>query len=318
VRRGFGKKKEALTQPTSAAAEAPALLSVHSALGHLELELGRDREARAQLRQVIDAGKASAEDRLAFATAVIHLGMVREGEKALAEAASAGGAKDRIARLHLVLQSWKGPKEAGIAAKALEKLRRGAKKGDADSALDIANAWRRAGDPARAEAELRAAMPADPLHANLGLGRIALARNDAASAQGFYRAALAAWERGPYGVDDASEGRVGLARALLVLKKSEEAVKTLETAVTADPTAPEVHYWFGRALAERGELEQARAQAGKAVELDDHYAEAYLLLGDLTKSSDRKRARQAYRHFLDLNSDAAQARLVKKTLESLR
>jgi tetratricopeptide (TPR) repeat protein len=219
----------------------------------------------------------------------------------------------------LVLQSWRGPKEALVAAKALEKERaHGAGAHDARLAIQAANAWRRAGDARKADDDLRAALFGDPLHANLALGRVQLAQSDLSGAEQSFRAALAAWDKGPFGVDDQTEARVGIARALLARKAVPEAITTLVPCAADDPTAPEPRYWLARAYADHGETDKARLEAEKASELDDRYAEAFLLVGDLAKTSDPKRARSAYKKYLDLAPDGAQAKSVKRWLASTK
>lgn len=319
VLRDLGKPKEALAELERAAHDAPQLLAVHAALGRLYLDLGRDREARAELRKVLDVpGRASADDRLAYAEATINLGLVKDGEKSLAEALEAGALQTKAARPKLLLQSWKGPKEAAAAAKALEKERKGAAAHDARLALATGHAWRRAGDPKRAADLYRAALLGDPLHANLGLGRLELVGGDLAQAESSFRQALAAWAQGPYGVDDQTEARVGLARALLGKKAAEEAVKTLEPCLTEDPLAPEPRFWLARAHLDLGKPAAARTHAEKAVELDDGYAEAWFLLGELTRATAKDRARVAYKKVLELAPDGANAKAAKKALANLK
>lgn len=314
----LGKPKEALTQLERATLLAPGILAPQAWLGHLYLELGRSREARAQLRKLRDAGKATPDDKLAFAQATIDLGFTGEGEQALAEARQAGAAPGRLARLELVLRSWKGGKEALAAAKALEKERKGPAQSDPELALASAHAWRRGGDLKHAEEDFRIALERDPLHAELGLARLALARNDAPAAETAYRAALQAWSSGLNGVDDQTEARVGLGRALLHRKQIGEAVLALEPCIKDDPTAPEPRYWVARAYLERGDAVAARAQAEKASQLDDQYADAFLLIGDLNKSGDRERARKAYRRYLELAPDGTQAKLARRSLAALK
>jgi tetratricopeptide (TPR) repeat protein len=290
-------------------------MPVHAALGRLDLDLGRDREARSELRQVLDGGTPSAEDRLAFAQATIAIGLVDEGERALDEAVNAGIPASRTVRERLTIQSWRGPKEALAAAKALEKERKGPLANDARLAILAAEAWRRAGDSRKAGDDFRAALLADPLHANLGIGGLQVAQNDLAGAEQSYRAALAAWEHGPFGVDDQTEGRVGLARALLWRKAIREAVATLEPCVEKDPMAAEARYWMARAYLDENEQDKARLQAEKAVELDDHYADAFALLGEISaKTGHRERARVAFRKYLELSPDGPLAKSAKKAL----
>ncbi len=316
VLRDLGKPKEALAELERAARDAPALSQVQSALGRLYLDLGRDREARNALRKVLDASKASADDELAYAEALVDLGQVAEAEQALKDATDAGAMASKMTRLKLVLQSWKGPKEAAVAAKGLEKERKGSAAHDARLAIQAANAWRRAGDYKHAGDDLRAALMGDSLHANLGLGRVEMLQNDLVQAESSFRSALAAWDKGAYSEDDRTEARVGLARVLYARKAFAEMVTTLQACLTDDPNAPEPHYWLARVYQDQGEGDKARAQAQKATEIDDGYSDAFLLLGDLTKGSvkDRDKAKAAYKRYLELVPDSPQAKTIKKFL----
>ena len=319
VLRDLGKPQEALAELDGVVREAPALMSAHEARARLYLDLGRDREARVEAREVIDAGKASAEDKLIFAEATIRLGRADEGERALKDAVDAGIQQPRVARLRLLLQSWRGPKEAALAAKGLEKERRGAGAHDARLAIDTADAWRRAGDLRKAADLLRAAMFGDPLHANLGLGRAQLAAAQRDEAEQSFRAALAAWEKGAYGVDDQTDGRVGLARTLLLRDgKSKEAVTVLEAAVRDDAGAAEPHFWLAKAYADQADPQRARAQADKAIEIDDRYAEAFALDGELWRSSDKDKAKKAYKKYLELSPNGAEAKTIRRALSQLK
>jgi tetratricopeptide (TPR) repeat protein len=322
----LGKPADALKELEQVAREAPALLSVHSTLGRLYLTLGRDREARAELRRVIDspaasphdAGKATVEDKLAYAEATIDLGIVDEGEAAIQAAADAGALAPKTARLKLLASTWKGPQAALLAAKMLEKERKGPAARDARLAIEAGDAWRRGGDPRKASDDYSAALLGDALHANLGLGKVQLAQNDLTGAETSYKAALAAWDRGPYGIDDQTEARVGLARALVARRAFEEAVTTLTPAVTNDVMAPEPHYWLARAYSERSQLEKAREQAEKATQLDDKYADAFALFGDLVRQVDPVKAKKAYKRYLELAPEGDKSKAVKAALKNLK
>ncbi|HWE29377.1 MAG TPA: tetratricopeptide repeat protein, partial [Polyangia bacterium] len=157
--------------------------------------------------------------------------------------------------------------------------------GDPQLAIDAADAWRRGGDLRNAQADDRAALFGDPLHANLGLGRIALGTAQRDEAEQSFRAALAAWDKGAFAVDDQTEARIGLARTLMQRDpKSKEAVATLESAIKDDVGSAEAHFWLARAYSDTGNGTQARVQADKAIELDDSYAEAFALDGDLWRA----------------------------------
>jgi tetratricopeptide (TPR) repeat protein len=315
----LGKPAEALKELERVGSEAPALLSVHSTLGRLYLTLGRDREARAELRRVIDAQKASVDDKLAYAEATVRLGVLDDGDASIQAAADAGGLAPKIQRLKLLLSTWKGPQPARVAALTLEKERKkGPAARDARLAITAGDAWRRAGDLRKASDDYSAALLGDPLHANLGLGRVQLQQNDLSGAETSYRAALAAWERGPYGIDDQTEARVGLGRALNARRAFDEAVTTLTPCLTGDPNAPEPHYWLARVLGEKNQVDKARDQAERATQLDDHYADAFALYGDLVKAADPVKAKKAYKRYLELAPEGAQSKAVKASLKNLK
>jgi tetratricopeptide (TPR) repeat protein len=319
VLRDLGKPTEALVELERAERDAPALSSVHEALGRLYLDLGRDREARAELRIVLDTpGKPTADDYLVYTEATAELGLADDADKALKQAADAGALQPRLDLLKLLIQSHRGPKEALQAASGLEKLRKGsAGAHDARLAIQAADAWRRAGDLKRAGDDLRSALYGDALHANLGLGKLELVA-EPLQAEASFRAALKAWEPGLHGVDDKTEARVGLARALLSHKLAAEAITMLTPSLTEDPRAPEPRYWLAKAYLEQNQLDSARMHAAKAVELDDTYAEAFLLVGELHRTVAKDKARAAYKKYLELQPNGADAKSVKKILANLR
>jgi tetratricopeptide (TPR) repeat protein len=319
VLRDLGKPREALAELDRAVREAPALMAAHAARARLYLDLGRVREARSDARAVLDSGRATAEDKLAFAEATIRMGHADEGERALKDATDAGVAPARVARLKLVLQSWRGPKEALAAAKALEKERKGPAERDAALTIDAADAWRRAGDLRKAADDLRVALAGDPLRANLQLGRVQLAGGARDEAELSFRAALTAWDKGPFALDDQTDARVGLARTLTQRDpKNKEAITVLEAAAKDDVSAAEPHFWLARAYADAGDPARARSQIDKAVELDDSYAEALALAGDLWRPVDKERARKAYKKYLEVSPSGDQAKLVKRALGQLK
>jgi tetratricopeptide (TPR) repeat protein len=319
VLRDLGKPKEALVELERAARDAPALASVHEALGRLYLDLGRDRDARGELRKVLDMpGKATADDQLNYAEATADLGLSDDATKSIKDAEDAGALKSKVDFLRLLVQSWHGPKDALVAAAGLEKLRKGTGAHDARLAIQTADAWRRAGDLKRAGDDLRAALYGDALHANLGLGRVELVSTDPSQAEASFKAALKAWDGGPYGIDDKTEARVGLARALLHRKAAAEAITALEPAFTEDPRAPEPRFWMAKAYLEQTQPDKARPHADKAVELDDTYADAWQLVGDLYRATDKARAKVAYKKYLELQPNAPDAKNVKKILAALK
>ena len=201
----------------------------------------------------------------------------------------------------------------------MEKERKGPALHDARLAIDCADAWRRAGDPRKAGDLLRAAMFGDPLHANLGLGRVQMASQQPGEAEQSFRAALAAWDKGAFGVDDQTDARIGLARSLLARDpKNKEAAATLDAAVRDDAGSAEAHYWLAKVSADQGDHDKARAHADKAIELDDAYPEALALDGDLWRSSDKAKAKKAYKKYLEVAPTGPDAKPIRRALAQLR
>jgi tetratricopeptide (TPR) repeat protein len=171
----------------------------------------------------------------------------------------------------------------------------------------------------RAADDLRAAMFGDPLHANLGLGRAQLAAGQRDDAEQSFRAALAAWDKGAFGIDDQTDARIGLSRTLLLRDpKSKEAATVLEAAVRDDANSAEAHYWLAKVDAALGNVKEARAQADKAVELDDSYAEALALDGELWRAADKEKAKKAYRKYLEVAPAGEQSKSARRALSQLK
>ena len=93
--------------------------------------------------------------------------------------------------------------------------------------------------------------------------------------------------------------------------KSKEAAATLDAAVRDDGGAAEAHYWLAELSAEQGDHDKARAQADKAIELDDAYAEALALDGDLWRASNKDKAKKAYKKYLEVAPNGDQVKTVK-------
>ena len=320
VLRDLGKTKEALVELQRVAHEAPALVPVHASLGRLYLDLGRDREARAELRQVLDGGSPTTDDKLVYAEALVHLGIVDQADKAIDDAVSAGVPLARMADLKLELSSWRGAKEAALAARTFEKEHKGAR--NARVALTLGDMYRRAGELKRAGEVYREALVGDPLRANLDIGRVQLLSGDGTGAESSFRTALELVTKpsdtiAP-SVDDDVAARVGLARALLARKAAGEAQQVLELAVDKDPKSAEAQYFLARAYQDKNDLDRARVAAEQAVTIDDTYAEAFALVGDLQRGPKPERAKVAYKKYLELAPDGEHARLVKKNLAGLK
>ena len=263
--------------------------------------------------------RASAEDKLTFAEATVRSATPtrasgRSRRRRRRHPAGRGGAAQAARR-----SRGAGRRRRWRAAKLLEKERGAPALHDARLAIDCADAWRRAGDPRKAGDLLRAALFGDPLHANLGLGRVQMASQQPAEAEQSFRAALAAWDKGAYGIDDQTDARVGLARALLAHDpKNKEAASVLDAAVRDDGGSAEARYWLAKVSADQGDHDKARAQADKAIELDDAYAEALALDGDLWRAADKAKAKKAYKKYLEVAPSGSDAKAIRRALSQLK
>src|SRR5581483_8749334 len=124
--------------------------------------------------------------------------------------------------------------------------------------------------------------------------------------------------KGKSGLDDLTDARVGLGRTLLQKKAAADATAPLLAAVGEDPESPDARFWLGRAYADQGQPDKARPQLEKATELDDHFTDAWLLLGDMSRGSSKDKARAAYRKVLELDANGPPAKAAKKALAALK
>jgi len=315
--RAQGKYKEALAELETAVLSAPSLAPAVTELGRVYLDLSRYADARKTLRPSIETGTATADDALNFAEASIALGFLEEGEAQLN--APKGPPSPRLERLRALAQSWKGQKEALLATKTIERLRKGPGASDAKLALSAGEIYRRAGNGKAAEGAFAAAIASEPLRAHLGLGKLALLANELPTAETHYKAAIETWDKRPYSPDDRTEARVGLGRALLARRALADAGTLLEQALVDDPEAAEAAYYLAKVLVEQGDAKAALIKAERAVSLDEQLADAQLLLGELAgKAGEKAKAKKAYEKFLTLQPSAPQAKNVKKALAALK
>jgi tetratricopeptide (TPR) repeat protein len=115
-----------------------------------------------------------------------------------------------------------------------------------------------------------------------------------------YRSAIDARGR-PY-----PEAQIGLARALLDLKRSEEATAAVASAISADPRNVEAHSVLGNVLRERGLYDEAAAEYRKAIAIAPTRApEAHTGLAlVLDEKGDHAHAVEEYRKAIAQNQDA--------------
>ncbi len=85
-----------------------------------------------------------------------------------------------------------------------------------------------------------------------------------------------------------------------------------------DGGSAEARYWLAKVSAEQGDHDKARATADKAIELDDAYAEALALDGDLWRSANKEKAKKAYKKYLEVAPTGAEVKNVKRALSQLK
>ena len=315
IYRAQGKYQEALSELEAAVGMAPSLSHAVTELARVYFELGRFSDVRKTLRPSIESGKASVEDALTFAEASIGLGFLEDGQAQLAN--QKGPPTPRLERLRALEQSWKGPQEALVATKIIERLRKAAAT-DAKIALSAGEIYRRAGNPKAAEVAFTAALAQEPLRARLGLGKLALQAGNLVGAEKNYRGALEGWEKRPHSTDDRTEARVGLGRSLLGRRALSDAATLLEQTLVDDPEASEAAYYLAKVLLAQGDDKAALRNAERAVLLDEQFADAFLLIGELSQKSEREKAKRAYEKYLQLAPNTPQAKPIKKILAGLK
>jgi tetratricopeptide (TPR) repeat protein len=319
VLREQGDLGAAIEQLRRVEREAPALVAAHQILGRIYLDLGRLRDARLALRQVVRGRFATVEDWLTLAEVELALGLVVEGQESIEAARQAGASPGKVARAALLAESFQGVEKAQVAARALDTERRESGR-DLLLSLNASQAWLRAGDPQAALQPLDALRGRAPLVAALWSGRIHLRQRNVAEAEAAYRAAVAAWDKGPYALEQRGEAHAGLCRALFLRGALDEAVAEGKLAVVDAPQGADGHYCLGRVLAEQGQLPQALGAAERAASLDPGSMEACVLLGDLTAKvpQGRDKARRRYERCLALSPNSPLGRYVRGALGALK
>ncbi len=320
VLREQGKQVPAIQALQQASRDAPTLISPHRLLGRMYLDLSRARDARGELLKVVEAGEPTVEDYLALDEATLSLGLRHEAEQGVIEARRAGATPGKMGHIMLILQTYQEPQVALAAAAQLEAERK-ANQRDVALTLTAAAAWFRAGEMKSALDDYEAARGRAPMAANLGVGKTQARTHCLPEAEAAYRAALAQWDKGPYGADSLAEARTGLARVLLMRGAYPEAAPLLAQVLKDDPESAEGHLLVGRMFSElgQGQLPQAMAEARRAFELDPKSAEACVLLGDLSnRSRDPRGARELYQHCLSLNPNSWLSRYIHTALTLIK
>jgi tetratricopeptide (TPR) repeat protein len=173
-----------------------------------------------------------------------------------------------------------------------------------EALYNLANALKRSGDLARAEASYRRVLALAPelAAAHNNLGESLEARGARAQAIESYRRAVeldpALWEaRGNLGLALGRDGHVG------------EAVDALRAAMRIRPESATLHYNLGTVLAENGRMEEAVGEYRRALELDPSDPRAHNNLGYALAALGRlDEAAAACSEALRLDPDYAAAR----------
>ena len=107
-----------------------------------------------------------------------------------------------------------------------------------------------------------------------------------------------------------AEALVQLGRARILEERLDDAGRILQRAITMQPKLAPTHYYFGVALAERGNVREAQAQFDTAIKLTGNYPEAVTRLASLNARADVARA--------SIGDAERQVRLNPRSLESRR
>jgi Flp pilus assembly protein TadD len=114
----------------------------------------------------------------------------------------------------------------------------------------------------------------DNAETNFALGNVRLARNDRPGARGYYNATL--------GADPAHKGALNnLGIIALDENQPRLAIRFLRAAVNQEPLSAKTHYLLGKAHAAAGDLENARSEITRAIELEPSQREFRLLEAEL-------------------------------------
>lgn len=102
---------------------------------------------------------------------------------------------------------------------------------------------------------------------------------------------------------------VGMARAARALGDTAAAISALDLAVQVNPNDGTVRLFYAEALTSAGRHDEAATQLRAAIDLEPHFADLYVVLGDvMTKLNKPAEAQTAYTQFLARSSRTDQRR----------
>jgi tetratricopeptide (TPR) repeat protein len=313
---------EAIKALEKAVSDNASFVPAHVELGRLDVEVGRWRAGRTELKAAVELGKADGELLLALARAQAELGFTDDVQKTLSQASEKGASSQKIEQLRAVAASWDA-NAAPAAAKKLEAMRKGAPR-DVRLLVDIGTAWRRAGmaKPAEQAFDTALKIDADSVDARLGMAKLRLLAGDGPRAVAAYSAAETSYRKRSYlAQEKLVEAKVGIGRAYLLPgaeHASDKARKAFEEAVATDPEDPEAQYYLGRLYLDIKETGRAKDALARAVELDPQFADAHYYLAEAIRENDHGRAKRAYEKYCELAPKGEHFKAAKKALESLQ
>ena len=313
---------EAIKALEKAVADNASFVPAHVELGRLDVEVGRWRAGRTELKAAVELGKADGDLLLALARAQAELGFTDDVQNTLSQASEKGASSQKVEQLRAVAASWDAG-AAPAAAKKLEAMRKASPR-DVRLLVDIGTAWRRAGMAKPAEQAFDTALKIDPdnVDARLGLAKLRLLAGDGTRAVAAYSAAEASYHKRSYlAQEKLVEAKIGMGRAYLLPgaeHASDKARKALEEAVATDPEDPEAQYYLGRLYLDIKETARAKDALARAVELDPQFADAHYFLAEAIRDNDHGRAKRAYEKYCELAPKGEHFKAAKKALESLQ
>lgn len=252
-----GKAAEAKTilQPLSTAMRDS--IPCKLLLAEVQRQLGYPQVERQLYREVLDLDPGNADAHLALVQELLAEGQTAAAESQLAAAIHAAPENERIVRFAVVYALDRGKK-----AEALELLDRTSKRTDLPRGMreTLADMYVRAGQPDRAEEVIRQVGPGEAADAGVRqkfvLASMAIARGRVDEGRRMLQELVAANPKW-------AQGYLGLARALMLENRSEDAAAAVRRALEADPRDPSVRLAAAEVFARGGMLDEAKSLCDK-------------------------------------------------------
>lgn len=275
VAQSLEKAENELSANLEANPKDAALLSSR---GLLRLQLDKQSEALADLREAVEAAPTSAQFEINLAYGLL---LSQKFQESITVARKAVALEDRSYAAHgllgRALMAGGGPSKEGIeqVQRSLELF-----PDQTDLRFELVNALRQEKDFPAAAVQLRILKDELPT----GDARLEYAQGMLSADLGYPEAAVVSFRRALQVNPNSQIVRQDLAAALVRIGKWSEAAKILGPLAISQPTSYQVAYLNALALQNSQHPKEAETEARRAVTLDANSADAHTLLG-LTLSS---------------------------------